>query len=82
MVTLYGTTEAGGHKDNGVVYSISTTGAKKVLYRFRGYQNGGGSIPAGDLIDVNGTLYGTTYGGGFKSGCRGSGCGTIFALTP
>jgi uncharacterized repeat protein (TIGR03803 family) len=41
-----------------------------------------GADPLADLINVNNTFYGTTYGGGFKSGCRGSGCGTIFALTP
>lgn len=35
-----------------------------------------GQFPEGDVIDVNGTLYGTTADGGV------SGDGTIFALTP
>jgi L-aminopeptidase/D-esterase-like protein len=33
------------------------------------------------LLNLNGTLYGTTYLGG-GDGCDGSGCGTAFALTP
>ncbi|MGC1986425.1 MAG: choice-of-anchor tandem repeat GloVer-containing protein [Candidatus Cybelea sp.] len=72
--TLYGTTEAGGYEDNGVVYSISTTGVKKVLYRFL---SGGsdGSDPIGDLINVNGTMYGTTSGGG------SCGPGTVYSIS-
>ncbi|MGC1380064.1 MAG: choice-of-anchor tandem repeat GloVer-containing protein [Candidatus Baltobacteraceae bacterium] len=73
--TLYGTTEFGGYQDNGVVYSITTTGSKKVLYRFRGNQNGDGAIPAGDLIYANATFYGTTLGG---RGCKTE---TIYSLT-
>jgi uncharacterized repeat protein (TIGR03803 family) len=33
------------------------------------------------LIDVNGTLYGTTYYGG-ASGCNDVGCGTVFQISP
>ncbi len=73
--TLYGTTETGGHGDNGVVYSISTTGAKKLLYRFRGRNSDDGSDPSGDLTDVNGTLYGTTENGGK------CGMGTVYRLS-
>ncbi|MFZ0033078.1 MAG: choice-of-anchor tandem repeat GloVer-containing protein, partial [Candidatus Cybelea sp.] len=71
---LYGTTEAGGYEDNGVVYTISTTGAKKVLYRFLGGDSDG-SDPIGDLINVNGTLYGTTAGGGR------CGPGTVYSIS-
>lgn len=73
--TLYGTAEAGGHGNNGVVYSISTTGAKTVLYRFRGQSAADGSGPTDDLTDVNGTLYGTTYYGGR------CGEGTVYSIT-
>jgi uncharacterized repeat protein (TIGR03803 family) len=59
--TLYGTTQNGGDGDNGIVYSISTTGTKKVLFRFNFND---GALPSGDLAIVNGTLYGTTEGGG------------------
>ena len=42
-----------------------------------------GSQPAGPLLNVNGTLYGTTYVGGTGRGCNGSdGCGTVFIITP
>jgi hypothetical protein len=42
--------------------------------------------PESTLLDVKGTLYGTTpYGGGAncpKSGNEHAGCGTIFAVAP
>jgi uncharacterized repeat protein (TIGR03803 family) len=46
----------------------------RVLYRFKGGADG--AAPIGDLVDVNGTIYGVTEFGG--SG--GSGTGTVFAL--
>jgi uncharacterized repeat protein (TIGR03803 family) len=76
--TLYGTTENGGatSKSEGAVYSISTTGAEKVLYGFTG--RGHGNYPVAGVIDVNGTLYGTTlYGGRAEFGA-----GTVYALSP
>jgi uncharacterized repeat protein (TIGR03803 family) len=76
--TLYGTTAnggLGGDGGNGVVYSISTTGAKKVVYRFGGYQYGDGTRPVDGLIDVKGTLYGTTEYGGHCD------AGTVYSLT-
>jgi uncharacterized repeat protein (TIGR03803 family) len=76
---LYGTTSYGGKKCScGTVYSVSTTGKLKVIYRFTGGSDG--VRPYGGLIDVNGTLYGTTSEGG-GSGCGGSGCGTIYSVT-
>ncbi len=79
--TLYGTTAGGGvagcQIGCGTVFTITTRGKKKTLYRFGGSPDGG--YPAASLIDVSGTLYGTTaYGGGSK--CR-SGCGTVFSVT-
>lgn len=74
--TLYGTTEEGGTYGAGTVYSLNpTTGAEQVLYSF---QNNGadGQNPDAGLIDVNGTLYGTTYAGGAY------GAGTVFSLVP
>ena len=38
-----------------------------------------GLAPDAGLIDVKGTLYGTTTGGGGSSNCSG-GCGTIFSI--
>ncbi|MGA9273334.1 MAG: choice-of-anchor tandem repeat GloVer-containing protein [Candidatus Cybelea sp.] len=77
--TLYGTTDQGGGAPlYGVVYSVSTAGAETVLHRFGNGPDG--AHPWAGLVNVKGTLYGTTLEGG--SGCSGGGCGTVFALTP
>lgn len=80
---LYGATAGGGSSGNGTIYSITTSGTETVLHSFGGVPDGALPI-AGRLINVNGTLYGTTYGGGKSpSICAdGAGCGTVFALTP
>lgn len=78
---LYGTTVEGGLLDQGTVYEIDKTGAERVLYRFRGGDDG--YSPVGSLtFDPAGNLYGATVGGGSKSPevCDGYGCGTIFEL--
>jgi uncharacterized repeat protein (TIGR03803 family) len=78
--TLYGTTYYGGAYNNGgTVYSITTSGVEKVLYSFAGSPDG--SSPNAGLIDVNGTLYGTTVKGGAYCPDSGGGCGTVFSLT-
>jgi uncharacterized repeat protein (TIGR03803 family) len=78
--TLYGTTYYGGAYNNGgTVYSITTSGVEKVLYSFAGSPDG--SNPNAGLIDVNGTLYGTTVKGGAYRSDSGDGCGTVFSLT-
>ena len=88
--TLYGTTEVGGsllsghfcnHTDScGTVFSITPGGTEKVLHTFSGYPDGAG--PVAPLIDVKGTLYGTTVYGGAYSCSSAGGCGTIFSITP
>lgn len=75
--TLYGVTYRGGINFAGVVFKITTTGAEKVIYRFKGGNDGDG--PSATLINVGGTLYGTTVAGG-GTGCGGSGCGTVFKI--
>ncbi len=73
--TLYGTTEVGGTHYVGTLFSVTLTGREKVLYSFSGAVTDGADPLAG-LIDVNGTLYGTTSSGGsYKS------CGTVFAFS-
>jgi uncharacterized repeat protein (TIGR03803 family) len=81
--TLYGTTEAGGGSSAcnggcGTVFSMSTTGAERVIYSFTGAPDG--AFPLASLIDVKHRLYGTTSNGGSSSACRG-GCGTVFSLS-
>ncbi len=51
---------------------MTTAGAETVIYSFKGAH---GAVPAAGVIDVGGTLYGTTaLGGAYNSG-------TIFSLT-
>jgi uncharacterized repeat protein (TIGR03803 family) len=78
--TLYGTTVHGGTHGDGTVFSMTTSGTETVLYRFKGSTHGDGDYPTAPLLNVNGTLYGTTYNGG-NAGCDG-GCGTVFSLSP
>jgi uncharacterized repeat protein (TIGR03803 family) len=86
--TLYGTTDAGGTSNDGTVFTITTSGQETVLYSFKGHHyatgQSDGADPAAGLINVNGSLYGTTSGGGFYVGeCHSpAGCGSIFKLTP
>jgi uncharacterized repeat protein (TIGR03803 family) len=84
--TLYGSTFEGGANNLGTVFSITLSGAENVLYSFMGYPNDGAS-PNAALVDVNGTLYGTTEYGGSGTCTRPRqgyfpGCGTVFALSP
>jgi uncharacterized repeat protein (TIGR03803 family) len=72
--TLYGTTDSGGAYNKGTIFSITTNGTEHVLYSF-GASSNDGAYPQAALIDVTGTLYGTTTEGG------GSGHeGVVFAL--
>lgn len=65
----------------GTVYGINISGEEKVLHHFG--HGSDGSQPRAGLINVKGTLYGTTTSGGSASGCgtHPSGCGTIFSIT-
>jgi uncharacterized repeat protein (TIGR03803 family) len=85
---LYGTTRYGGGgacniyggKGCGTVYQLNPkSGRKKQLHRFGGGSTDG-AYPNGSLIDVDGTLYGTTNYGG-DAGCGRIGCGTVFSVT-
>jgi uncharacterized repeat protein (TIGR03803 family) len=77
---LYGMTQSGGNtgcgnSGCGTVFSIDpNTGAEKVIYDFCSQQNcADGEYPS-SLIDVKGSLYGTTSNGGAY------GLGTVFVL--
>jgi uncharacterized repeat protein (TIGR03803 family) len=84
---LYGTTYFGGSGTScfrglgcGTVFKITPSWTETVLHTFAGGADA--SFPAGGLVlDSKGNLYGTTTSGG-NSGCSGSGCGTVFKLTP
>jgi uncharacterized repeat protein (TIGR03803 family) len=75
--TLYGTTLGGGAHRGGTVFSIDTTGANyRILYNFWS-SNYDGFQPLAGLVNVNGTLYGTTSG----SGGATPKAGTIFSIS-
>lgn len=72
---LYGVAGRGGPHDAGVIFTIDlTTNVETVLHSFGGANDG--ASPNSGLINVNGTLYGTTGDGGAHNG------GTVFALDP
>ena len=64
-----------GSQGNGTVYSIDVLGNEKVLYSFAGPPDGSGPFGNPDLLNVNGTLYGTTHDGGTPHE------GTVFTVT-
>jgi|HubBroStandDraft_5_1064220.scaffolds.fasta_scaffold18820_2 uncharacterized repeat protein (TIGR03803 family) len=72
--TLYGTTQNGGSHGEGTLFSITTSGAETVLYNFKG-GSGDGEDPYAGLLNVKGTIYGTTYQGGVSND------GTVFKMT-
>ena len=84
--TFYGTTSDGGgfapscttsYFPCGTVFSITPSGTEKVLHSFGNKKDG--FDPVAPLIEVNGTLYGTTeFGGPRHHKC----CGTVFSITP
>jgi uncharacterized repeat protein (TIGR03803 family) len=82
--TLYGTTEYGGAHGAGAVFAFRLkTGTESILYSFCRKQRrcADGAYPYAGVIDVKGTLYGTTQFGG-PAGCEQSGCGTVYSLDP
>ena len=80
---LYGTASYGG-RGYGVVYELKHRGTGWVfnpIYNFAGGNDGEGPV-ARVIIGPNGSLYGTTYGGGDLNCSGGFGCGTVFNLRP
>jgi uncharacterized repeat protein (TIGR03803 family) len=58
--------------------SRPASGSNPIIYAFTGVPDG--SLPYAGLIDVGGTLYGTTGFGGTEGG-SGGGYGTVFSVT-
>lgn len=86
---FYGTTSNGGVNTGGngagTVFKIAE-GKVITLYAFCSKANcADGAYPYAGLVQArNGNFYGTTYQGGTSTNCiaPGSGCGTIFEITP
>jgi len=82
--TFFGTTAGGGGAGLcpgpgntagcGTLFAVDASGTERVIHRFQGRPDG--SVPVGDLVALNGKLYGVTSGGG--TGCSYVGCGTVF----
>ncbi len=73
--SLYGTTYAGGAKNSGVLFKVTTNGALTVLQSLTNTTSGSHPL-AGLALGTNGNFYGTTYQGG------SSGEGAVFQMTP
>jgi uncharacterized repeat protein (TIGR03803 family) len=83
---LFGTTNSGGSKGYGNVYSLRPPNTvcktalcpwtETVLYEFAGGSDGAGPGLGNLVFDPAGNIYGTTIGGG------ASGLGTVYQLTP
>jgi uncharacterized repeat protein (TIGR03803 family) len=85
--TFYSTTNFGGSSNLGTVFSVAPSGKESTLYSFGQPYGSDGRYPAARLVNVHGTLYGTTYGGGAygRGRCgpyRCSGDGSVFSITP
>lgn len=79
---LYGATEGGGTNGLGTVFKLTNMGSGwdyAVLYNFQGSPNGA-TPEASVSVALDGSLYGTTAGGG-NTNCLPY-CGTVFNLTP
>ncbi len=76
---LYGTSYVGGANGYGTVFKMSLTGTITTLYNFCAQANcADGADPSGPLVQAgNGSLYGTTTGGGVNTDSYG----TVFKIT-
>jgi uncharacterized repeat protein (TIGR03803 family) len=74
---LYGTTFYGGSGCSssgcGTVFKVTTSGVETVIYRFKGGTDG--AAPSAALVNLAGTLYGTTRRGGQYNN------GTVFKVS-
>jgi uncharacterized repeat protein (TIGR03803 family) len=79
---LYGTTPYGGAYGYGTVFELKRSSSGKwdeiVLHSFQQDDETRGGL----IFDPKGNLYGTTFHGGGNGCFGGSGCGTVFELTP
>ena len=90
---FYGTTVAGGFQGSddcrvgngcGTVFKLARRGTGwgvEPLYQFLGGSDGIGPLSR-VVFGPDGALYGTTQAGGSNGCIGGSGCGTVFRLTP
>ncbi len=78
---LFGTTQGGGVAGNGVVFKLGLGGKEAIIHSFTGGPSDGAE-PNGGVVNVKGTLFGTTATGGKNSCADGDSCGTVFSISP
>ena len=80
---IYGTTGNGGAYGAGTAFELTPSGndyTESILYSFRSGPDGWAPF-GGVVLDDAGNVYGTTVSGGYAALC-GTGCGTVYQLTP
>jgi uncharacterized repeat protein (TIGR03803 family) len=80
----YGTTTGGGDAGFGSVFELEPSGVERIIHSFKSGKTDG-AYPEGDLVLLNGVLYGTTRFGGPSRECASigpgfEGCGTVFGF--
>jgi uncharacterized repeat protein (TIGR03803 family) len=81
---LYGTTYYDGAYEYGMVFKLTPeVDGSWTFTDLHDFHVTDGAYPlAGVTFDSQGNLYGTAEAGGGGTGCIGSGCGTIWEITP
>jgi uncharacterized repeat protein (TIGR03803 family) len=81
---LYGTASNGGTHGNGTFFKVTPSGTITTLYNFCSQPSctDGNAPQGGVILGTDGNFYGTTNYGGTGTTYCGSGCGTIFKITP
>jgi uncharacterized repeat protein (TIGR03803 family) len=81
---FYGTAAGGGANGGaGTVFKITPSGQLTTEYSFCSQTDcADGAVPGSLIRAANADFYGTTVYSGNRRGCRPSGCGTIFKITP
>ena len=73
----------GGSGGGGTVFKVDLIDMTlTTIWSFTGGSDGGEPQQGTLIVDQTGALYGTTYVGGSPGACGGSGCGTVFKLSP
>jgi uncharacterized repeat protein (TIGR03803 family) len=79
--SLYGTANGGGAHFDGTVFMLKHSGSNWLFNLLYSFDGAGGANPSAAVVfGPNGTLYGTTTGGG-NPACL-FGCGTVYKLQP
>jgi uncharacterized repeat protein (TIGR03803 family) len=80
---FYGTTRSGGAFNHGAVFALTAAGEERLIYSFRGEEDG--DYPsAAPIQGRDGALYGTTTYGGVRANVAtlcDRGCGTVYRLS-